>query len=49
MTLEKYQAKRNFDKTAEPRGDGKVAPSKRKGSAFPSAIRACPLIYATIA
>jgi len=34
MTLEKYHAKRHFDKTAEPRGDDAVAPVKSEQLSF---------------
>lgn len=34
MMLEKYHAKRHFDKTAEPRGDDAAAPGKREQLSF---------------
>ncbi|MDB5759983.1 MAG: ligase [Burkholderia sp.] len=34
MTLEKYHAKRHFDKTAEPRGDDAAAPGKQEQLSF---------------
>jgi bifunctional non-homologous end joining protein LigD len=34
MTLEKYHAKRDFDKTAEPRGDDAAAPGKKERLSF---------------